>query len=369
MDIMKMVTGAVTPAIAAKVAGALGVPEGVVRKLMTVGLPVILASLLKRGSTAGGMDAIGAALGGLGKNPLDGLTAALGGDASKVSAAAQGGSDMLGSLLGVGTAGGLAKTLASYAGVDEKAAGPLLGIAGSAALGGLKTAADSQGLDVAGVMRLLGTQKDQITAAIPSDLGRSLSSAGFLPLAADVTNAARSAAPKAVEQVQSAGWMKWAIGAVAVAVVAWLLSQYFASKPAPVTTAAPAAAPAPAAPAATAPAAAVAANPLVVDGVNIGDSITGILTNLTGTLAGVTDAASATAAVTTLTDAEKALGGLETAVGTLTGEGKTALQTLIGAALPALKTTIDGLLGNSAIAPILKPVLDTILAKLTTFGG
>ena len=356
MDIMKMVTGAVTPVMAAKVAGALGVPEGIVRKVMAVGIPVILASLLKRGSTAGGRDAISAALGGMGKNPLDGLGAALGGDGSKVSAAAQGGSDMLGSLLGVGAAGGLAKTLASYVGVDEKVAGPLLGLAGSAALGGLKTTADTQGLDVAGVMRLLGTQQDQINGAIPSDLGRLLSTSGILPQAADVASAARAALHSAPEPAQSFNWMKWLIGAVVLAVVAWLASQFFGGKPAPVVTEAPATAP-------TTP------DPLLVDGVNIGDSIQGILTNLTGTLAGVTDVASATAAVTSLTDADTALGGLQTAVGALTGEGKTALQALIGGALPALKTTIDGLLADSAIGPILKPALDGILAKLTGFGG
>jgi hypothetical protein len=355
MDIMKMVTGAVTPMMAAKVASALGVPEGVVRKVMTVGLPVILASLLKRGSTAGGMDAIGAALGSMGKNPLEGLGNAIGSDASQITTAAQGGSDMLSSLLGVGAAGGLAKTLASYAGVDEKAAVPLFGLAGSAALGGLKTAADDQGLDVAGVMRLLGTQKDQINAAIPSDLGRLLSTSGLLPQPSDVASAARAAVPASPAPTQSGGWMKWIIGALVLAVLAWLATQFFGAKPDPVITEAPATAP--------------AADPLVVDGVNIGDSIQSVLTNLTGTLAGVTDAASATAAVKSLTDADTALGGLQTAVGALTGEGKTALQALIGGALPALKTTIDGLLADSAIGPVLKPALDGILAKLTSYGG
>jgi hypothetical protein len=323
MDIMSMVAGSVTPMMAGKVASTLGLPEAMVRKVMTMAMPVILATLMKRGSTAGGMDAIGAALGGMGSNPLDGLTKALGGNASQVTAAAQGGSDMLGSLLGVGASGGLVKTLANFAGVDEKAAAPLLGLAGPAALGGLKTAADQQGLDTAGVMRLLGTQKDQIEKAIPSDLGRLLSTSGLLPQAADVASAARAAIPAAPAPAASSGWMKWVIGALALAVLAWLASQFLGSKPAPVATQTPAPA--------AAPAATAVANPLVVDGVNIGDSISGILTNLTGTLAGVKDVASATAAVTALTETDTALGGLQSAVGALTGEGKSALQTLIGA--------------------------------------
>jgi hypothetical protein len=354
LDIMNMIAGAATPAMAAKVAGALGLPEAVVRKAMTAGIPVILAMLLKRGSSGGGMDAISAALGGMGKNPLDGLAGALGGSASQVSAAAQGGSDMLGSLLGVGAAGGLTKTLASYAGIDEKAAGPLMGILGSTALGGLKSAADKEGLDAAGVMRLLGSQKGQIEKAIPSDLGRMLSTAGILPQASEVASAARAAIPPAAAPAQSGGWMKWALAAAALAILAWLGTSFLGRAPETVVTGAP-------------PAAATGA--LVVDGVDIGTTLEGVLGNLTTTLAGVTDTASATAAVQALTEADTTLGGLESAVSSLSGEGKTALQALIAGALPALKSTIDGLLGDSAISGLLKPTLDSILARLTTMGG
>jgi hypothetical protein len=359
---MKMVTGAVTPMLASKVAGAFGVPDGAVRKLMSVGVPVILSSLLKRSSTAGGMDAIGAALGGMGRDPLDRFGNALSGDASQISAAAQGGSDMLSSLFGVGAAGGLAKTLGAYAGVDEKVAGPLLGLAGASALGGLKTVADTQGLDGPGVMRLLATQRDQIDRGIPADLGRMLSSSGLLPQAVDVANATRTTTTSVPPRVEeSNGWLKWLLGALALAAAVWLASQFFGPKRTPVVTETPAVAPA--------TTEQVVVNPLVVDGVNIGDSIQGVLTNLTGTLAGVKDAASATAAVTALTDADTALGGLKGAIGSLNAEGKTALQKLIGGALPALRTTTDGLLADSAIGAILKPVLDGILAKLTTYGG
>jgi hypothetical protein len=149
------------------------------------------------------------------------------------------------------------------------------------------------------------------------------------------------------------------IGLVVLAALGWLASHYLGGAPTPATTEAPAAA----------PAATAAADPLVVDGVNVGESLQGILTTLTGTLAGVKDAASATEAVKTLTDADTALAGLQTAVTALGGEGKTALQGLIAGALPALKTTIDGLLADAAIGPILKPVLDGIVAKLTSYGG
>jgi hypothetical protein len=214
------------------------------------------------------MDAISVALGGLGKNPLDGLTAALGGTTSQVSTAAQGGSDKLGSLIGVGAADGLTKTLASCAGINERAAGPLMGIVGSTALGGLKSAADKEGLDAAEVMRLLASQKGQIEKAVPSDLGRMLSTAGILLQAAEVASAARVAIPPA-QPAPSGGWMKWALGAVEPTVLALLGSQLFGRAPKPAVTEAPALAPA-------------AADELVVDGVNIGEAIQGRLRKLDG---------------------------------------------------------------------------------------
>jgi hypothetical protein len=355
LDIMKMAAGAVTPMLAAKVAGAVGVPEGVVRKVMAVGVPVILASLLKRGSTAGGVESISATLGSLGNNPLDGLGKAAGGDASRISAAAQSGSDMLGSLIGSGTSSALAKTLAAYAGIDEKAAGPMLGLASTTALGGLKTAADEQGLTPAGVMRLLGSQKDQLDAAIPPDLGRMLSSAGIVPQSANVGSAPRAATPAAPVAAPSGDRLKWVAGIAAVAVVAWLGSQFFGSKPDPVITAATEAS--------------AAVNALVVDGVNIGESVQGVVTTLTSTLGSVTDAASADAAVKPLTDAETTLVGLEAAIGNLSGEGRTALATLVGGTLPTLKTSADALLADSAIGPILKPVLNSIVGRLASYAG
>jgi hypothetical protein len=88
MDILKMITDAVTPTVSAKLAGALGLPESAVRKAMAVGVPIVLATLLKRGAASGGTDAIGAALGSMGKNPLGSLGAFAGSDASQVTAAA-----------------------------------------------------------------------------------------------------------------------------------------------------------------------------------------------------------------------------------------------------------------------------------------
>jgi hypothetical protein len=203
-----------------------------------------------------------------------------------------------------------------------------------------------------------------------------LSTSGLLPQAVDVANATRAATAPAPVATNSSGWLNWVIGALALGVLGWLASQFLGHKPAPVVTEVPAAtktvttetttAPAETT---TVPAATATVNPLLVDGVDIGEKFQGIVNKLTGTLAGVKDAASATASLPALTDADTALGGLSSVVGALTGDGKSAFQTMLGAALPALKSTITGLVGDSAIGPIVKPALDGILGKLVKFGG
>ncbi len=388
MNVVNLISGAATPMIAGKIAGMFGVPESAARKIVAAGVPVVLAALMKRSASPGGTEAVGQALGGLGDaSPLDALT---GGDAGQATAAANQGSGLLASLLGDGAAGTLASALGGYGGVDAAKAGPLLGMTGALALGGLKQAATDQGLDAAGVMRMLDGQKSEIAAAIPPDLARTLADSGivapqFLQSIAPAAAAPAAAAPKPTVATvppppAKSGLRRWLLPLVAVLAVIWIATQFFGRTPeAPVVEApAPAApAPEPAAPAATetaepaAPAATetAAANPLVVDGVDIGASVQGLLDQVTGALSGVTDATTAQAAVTTLTEADTALGGLQGQVGQLSAEGRSALATLVGAALPAIQATADRLLADSAIGAVLKPAVDGVMARLTALAA
>ena len=390
MNLMKMATGFVTPVIASKVAGMFGVPEGMARKVLSAGIPLVLGAVMKRGSMPGGADALGSALGGLSSNPLESLGSMLGGEKAQVEEAAKGGGDLLSSVLGGGAAGTLASKLAGYAGVDEKAAGGLMGLASGVAMGGMKKVADDQGLDTAGLLKLLGSQKDEIAAAIPSDLasqfkGSDLFDGQFFaaPAAAAATAAPKRPAPAAPPPPKSGGGaMRWIIGLVILAVLAWLAMQIFgggqeeepvAEEPA-ATEAEPAAteeAATEAEPAATEDAATetAAANPLEVDGVDIGASVESILDGLGGTLAGITDSDTAQSAVEALTQADTELNGLESSIEALPDEGKSALAGIVSSALPALQEAADGLLGDSAIAAIVKPALDGIFAKLQAMAG
>jgi hypothetical protein len=91
--------------------------------------------------------------------------------------------------------------------------------------------------------------------------------------------------------------------------------------------------------------------------------------SVSSAFAGITDVASAEAALPQLTEARDTLTGLESTVSALPAEGKTALQQLVSAALPTIQSSADTLLADSAVAGVVKPVVDEIIAKLQAFAA
>jgi outer membrane biosynthesis protein TonB len=397
MDIVKLVGQFATPAVLDYVAKLLGVPPAAAQKGLGAAIPGVLAGLLGASKRPGFADTLGQALSGAG-----GLGDLVG---SEPAAAATRGSDLLSSLLGPDAAATLSGALGSYAGVPKAGAGSLLGLAGSMALGALGKEATAKGLDARGVLGLLEGSKDEISAALPADFANSLGAsglfAGFMPKAAAA--APQPAAPR-VEPARTpppppppakkSGWTRWLLWLVVLALLAWLLMRLFAPEPEPVVEApapapeatapapAPAPEPEPAAPPATEPAtapapatpapadsAATPASPLVVGGVDIGASVSTALSTITSTFEGITDAASAQAALPRLTEARDALAGVETAAAGLPAEGRTALQQMVSTALPAIRTGAERLKADGAIAAVVGPVVDDILARLTAFAG
>ncbi len=409
MDIIKTVSQFATPAVLEQVGKALGLSPGVMQKGLGAAIPGVLASLLGASSRPGTADALGAALGQAG-----GLGDLLGSDPA---AAATKGTGFLSSLLGGDGAGKLADALGGYAGLPKAGAGSLLGLAGSMALGALGKQASEKGLDAQGVLGFLSGHKDEIAGALPADFAKALSGtgliAGLAPAAAAVAPAAAAPkpAPAAAKPVRTppppppparkSGWTKWLLWLIALAVIVWILMRFMGpaeepvveapppAEPAP-TAAAPEPAPAPAdtaaapeapapapaepaaapeAPADTAAAPAAPADPLVVGGVDVGAGVSGALDRISSAFSGITDTASAEAALPQLTEARDTLNGLETTVSALPAEGKSALQQMVSAALPTIESSANTLLADSAVAGVVKPVVDDIIAKLKAFSA
>lgn len=261
MNIVNMVTSFATPMVANKIASALGLPEADTRKVLTATMPLLLAMLLKRGTAPGGTQALGAAMAGLGPNPLPAFGKLFQGDPSKpaLTAAAQGGTDIVATLFGTAPAATAAAKLSAYGGIEPTAASALLGLGGTAVLAGLRQAADDHKLDAGALVAELVRERADIAKALPADIAQEVEGTGLVDDTLFTAAAATFAAPVAAGG-NSTPWLIALIALVAAGVAAYV---FLAPEVAPPTAPAPAEAP-PAAPAPTAPAAPEPAAPAAV---------------------------------------------------------------------------------------------------------
>ena len=108
---------------------------------------------------------------------------------------------------------------------------------------------------------------------------------------------------------------------------------------------------------------------LVPDVSKFSTELTDTFSKLTEALTRVKDAASAEAALPTLKELEGKLAVAATTTKKLGGAGRTSIKTLVTAAESKLKVLIDKVLAIPAVGEKLKPVVDSIMAKLSELGG
>ena len=239
------------------------------------------------------------------------------------------------------------------------------------ALGALGKRGGREGLDAGGVLGLLDGSKDEIAGALPADFARRSAAPASCRPPPRRPRPPRRARPRPAGRTPppppppaKSGWTKWLLWLVVAALVL-APQRLFAPSPSrwsrprrrarddrcarrrPARTrAAPATAPAEPAPTDTA---AVPANPLVVGGVDIGASVSAALASITATFTGITDAASAQAALPKLTEARDALSRPRGHRRRRSPEaGHAALKQMVTAALPAIQTGAERLKTDGA---------------------
>ena len=107
---------------------------------------------------------------------------------------------------------------------------------------------------------------------------------------------------------------------------------------------------------------------VVVDGVDVGKQLTGALDGLKTTLGGITDAATAQAALPKLDEAVKSLDGIGALVSKLSPDQRTMLAGLVAAALPTLKELAAKVTALPGVGDIAKPTVDGLLSKIEALG-
>ena len=350
-------------------------------------VPAILAGLVGVAQRPEGRDQLAATLRDQDPGPLDNLSGMLSGD--RGTSLVSSGSNTLSSLFGQNKVNGLAGALSKYAGLNEGSTASLLGAVAPVVMGVLGREQRTQGLDSQGLARMLTDQKDNIAHALPAGLASSLGSSGLLEGIADrlgegtgtAAQAARSttadaarwasgaattaagvagSATGAARQTAPGGGsaLRWIIGALVLLALIWAAYHFLfrseveqAGDRAPDTaTQAP-------------------AQNLVVGDVNLGQEVTDAVENSTSTLNGITDAASAEAALPQLSEVDANLDRLGGLVGQLPAEGKSALAALINGALPGLEALIAKVSEIPGVAEVIKPTADAMVAKLKAMAA
>ena len=383
MNLVNMAMSYIGPAVAQHIATKMGIGGPVVNKLIAAALPTIMGSLIGKSKTGGGLDAILSMVTG-DNRPQSNQLAEMFDGGGDIDALANSGSGMLEGLLGGQSLGALSGALGRHAGVDEAQAGSLLGMLAPAAMGSLGDQIADQGLDSAGAAKLLSDQAGHVASAMPAGFASELEGLGLsdslglssvlgggmssvTEAAASATEAVGDAASSAKDAIggaansamdmassgaaeakKSMGVMPWIIGAVVIALLAW----FFLGRGGPeVDTAS------------------VAGGQFEVGGVDIGGQFGTITGTLTDTFTGITDQASAEAALPQLEDISGQLGTLGETAGQLSGAAQTGFQGVVATALETLRPVIDNAIASSGAGAILQPVVDQIIGALEGMAG
>ena len=350
----------IAPAAMERIAAALGINGDLAQKGIAAAVPALLAALGNKASTTGGARDLFNAVSNADPDIFSKLGASLTG--AKADKYMESGTNALTSLLGDSALSSLTGAVGKYAGLGGTAGSSLMSIAAPLVLGAL--AKNSSGMDASGLANLLGSQQDNIKAALPAGLGSLLSSAGVLGsnfasqagrAAADVGRTASTAASRVTPQAKSGtNWLMWLIPLALIAAGLW----YFLGNRAPTTTTTTDTTTTDTT--TTAP----AVTDMVLDGVDIGKQVTTVLDGLKNSLNGITDVATAQAALPKLQEAVTAIDGVSGILGKLSAGQKSALAALVTAALPTIKDAATKVLAIQGVGDIAKPVVDTLISKL-----
>jgi hypothetical protein len=107
---------------------------------------------------------------------------------------------------------------------------------------------------------------------------------------------------------------------------------------------------------------------LTVGDVNVGEQVSDVVANLETSLEGVTDAASAEAALPTLTEINTQLKDLSGTVGQLPEDAKKILADFLNDPVTQLKTTAEGVMNQEGVGDVLRPALEPIMATLESWA-
>jgi hypothetical protein len=347
INLVSLVMQFLTPDMIGRIATALGVDRNIAQAAVSAVVPALLAGFSKTATQPGGAQKL--------VDAARQQTGTLGNFANMLGTRGQSspiekGSQMLSTLLGGQDQNSLAQAVAKFAGLGQGPTGSLLGMLAPIVMGTIgQQRQQGRSLDASGITDLLASQKDNIAAALPSGFSNLLGGTGLLDAlggAARTATAAGDTGRRAAGMAASRNWLYWLIPIAAIAA----LLIYYLGRPAEqvvqqgVTT----------------------AQSLMVGGLDVGKQVTDNITKLRTTLDGVTDAASARAALPRLREVTTQIDQVDGVLGQLSAEQRKLLAGIVNPMMPTLNQLFDKVLAIPGVAELLKPTIDALRAKFAT---
>jgi hypothetical protein len=380
-NLIALITQFLTPDMIARIASGLGLDRSLAQKGIGAAIPALLAGLAGAASRPDGARQLSNVLAQQAPGALDNLRNAIGGSAQ--SGLVDSGWNLWSTLLGGGTMNALAAAVGKFAGIGDGASKSLLGVLGPAVMGVLGQEQRIAGLDASGLAALLASQKGQIAAAIPSGLANQLSGVGLLDAVNEGARSSAAAASAAVNRIGSASdrtvarasqaaaaargntipqWPFWLVALAVLAGLAWYFLRSHGGDEVAEQTRATATRLAEQSRATTG----LATPNLTVGGVDLAKQVNESVGTLSAALTGITDVASARAALPKIQEATAEFDKVNALAAQLPPDGRKTLAGLIAAATPTIYQLCDKVVAMPGVGGIAKPAIDDLRTRLDT---
>jgi hypothetical protein len=371
INLVSLIMEFLTPEMVGRFASALGLDRTATQSAINAAVPSLLAGFSNVARQPGGAQRLAnAAI--QQADVLDGFSGMLG--MGKQSSLIESGSQMLSSLMGNEDQNTLGRALGRFVGIGQGGSGSLLGMLAPAVLGVITRQLGAR-VDPNGIADLLARQKENIAAALPAGLATEFAGTGFLDaiggtartaaaggreMLGSSASAARAPASDTARGFEGASaqrsWLYWVIpAAVAAAVLIFLIAkpdEQVAQQTA-----------------ATGQQLQTGGQATRTASLDVEKQVTETISGLRTTLAGITDAASARAAVPQLKEAVAQVDRVKDLSGQLSAEQRKAVTSLVNPTMPTLNQLFDKVLAVPGASEELKPTVEVLKAKLAALAA
>ena len=357
-----------TPDMIGRIAGALGLNRSDAQSGVSAVVPALLAAFGGLADKPGGAQSLVNTIKQQ-SSVVDNFASMIGGN--NQSSFIERGSSLLTSLLGSHDQAALTGAVARFAGLGQNKASSLLGMLTPVVMGLIGRQIGTRGVDIGSLTSLLASQKEQIAQALPNGMGELLDrtglSSGVEAAAAQARRATTASTGQFTQYTSSArererasrdttfgipNWAYWALPLIVLGGLLWYLlgrptHERVAEEPTPPAQ----------------------SQSVTVGGVDIKNTIGDSLSDLRTSLQGITDVASAQAALPKLEAAKTQIDKVSNLVGQLTPDQRKIVAGMIATAMPTINRLTDKVLEIPGVGDVLRPTIDPVKTKLADLSG